>query len=335
MILFPAPTIYASSGAFARPSFSRDFATTKLLNEGVGPAITFTRGSVGTFFDSAGTIQTADADTPRFDHDPATGVCLGLLIEGARTNLLLNSASLSTQNVTVSAVEQTISFYGTGSITLSGAHSATLNGAGAFPARASLTFTPSAGTLTVTVSGTVQNAQLENGPLATSWIATTGSAATRQADSATVATADSWYSQSAGTAVVEFRAATKTLLSSSSRRVLSFYDSGSNLILLAQNGTSDGGLFSATTGTTQWSIAVNNGNILTGAKMAAAWTANSAQMAFNGVLGTEDTSSSIPAATTMGIGRALASTTINVIRIQRMRVWNRRLSNASLEILSA
>ncbi|MCB9963932.1 MAG: hypothetical protein H6857_03200 [Rhodospirillales bacterium] len=32
----------------------------------------FTRASVGTYFDSTGTLQTAAANTPRFDHDPAT-----------------------------------------------------------------------------------------------------------------------------------------------------------------------------------------------------------------------------------------------------------------------
>jgi hypothetical protein len=75
------------------PSFSRDFAGLKTLDHGVGPAITFTRASNATFFDASGTLQTAANDTPRFDHDPATGgnPSRGLLIEEARTNLLERS----------------------------------------------------------------------------------------------------------------------------------------------------------------------------------------------------------------------------------------------------
>jgi hypothetical protein len=73
------------------PSFSRDFAGLKTLDHGVGPAITFTRASNATFFDASGTLQTAANDTPRFDHDPATGASRGLLIEEARTNSIRNS----------------------------------------------------------------------------------------------------------------------------------------------------------------------------------------------------------------------------------------------------
>jgi hypothetical protein len=73
------------------PSFSRDFAGLKTLDHGVGPAITFTRASNATFFDAAGTLQTAANDTPRFDHDPATGASRGLLIEESRTNSIRNS----------------------------------------------------------------------------------------------------------------------------------------------------------------------------------------------------------------------------------------------------
>jgi hypothetical protein len=84
-----------SGAAIARPTFSRDFAGEKTLDNGTGPAITFTRASDATFFDASGTLQTAANDTPRFDHDPATGASRGLLIEEARTNSITNSADLS------------------------------------------------------------------------------------------------------------------------------------------------------------------------------------------------------------------------------------------------
>jgi hypothetical protein len=80
-----------SGAAIARPTFSRDFAGEKTLNNGTGPAITFTRASNATYFDANGTLQTAANDAPRFDHDPATGASRGLLIEEARTNSIRNS----------------------------------------------------------------------------------------------------------------------------------------------------------------------------------------------------------------------------------------------------
>lgn len=166
--------------------------------------VTFTRSSSATYFDSAGALQTATTDVPRFDYDPATLVARGLLIEEQRTNLLLNSASLSTQSVTVSAVAYTLSFYGTGTVTLSGASTAgPLVGSGAFPTRSTLTFTPTAGTLTLTVTGTVQYAQLEAGSFATSYISTTGAAETRSADLALVNTLSPWFNLNEGVLYVQ------------------------------------------------------------------------------------------------------------------------------------
>ena len=48
--------------------------------------ITFTRASTATFVGSNKLIQSASNNVARFDHDPATGESLGLLIEEARTN---------------------------------------------------------------------------------------------------------------------------------------------------------------------------------------------------------------------------------------------------------
>ncbi len=49
---------------------------------------TFSRASTATYFDSAGTLQTAAANAPRFDYDPVTHAPKGLLLEDARTNVL-------------------------------------------------------------------------------------------------------------------------------------------------------------------------------------------------------------------------------------------------------
>jgi len=182
------------------PSLDLGFMTPGTLD----PRITFTRASTATYFDSAGVMQTAATNAPRWDYDPATLQLRGLLIEEARTNLLLNSATLSTQSVTVTAVAHTLSFYGTGTITRSGVSTGALVGTGATQ-RVSVTFTPTAGSLTCTVSGSVTNAQLEADEFASSYIPTTGSIATRAVDDCKITGAgfSSWFSNSAGSFALE------------------------------------------------------------------------------------------------------------------------------------
>ena len=158
------------------------FAADKTLTARRGPTPILTRGSTGTFVGSNGLIQSAGNNVARFDHDPVTLASRGLLIEEGRTNLVFPSDTLTTQTRTVTAVAHTLSFYGTGTVVLSGAHSATVVGTGAYPSRQTLTFTPTAGSLTLTVTGTVQFAQLEAGSFPTSYIPTTTSALARSAD---------------------------------------------------------------------------------------------------------------------------------------------------------
>jgi hypothetical protein len=182
------------------PRMALDFTTASLDSR-----VTLTRtGNTATVINSSGVIAAINANLPRFDYDPTSLVCRGLLIEESRTNLLLNSllngTNLSTQLVTTTAVAHTLSFYGTGTIVLTGTSSATVVGTGAYPSRRTLTFTPTAGVLTVTVTGTVQFAQLEVGAFATSFIPTAASQVTRNADVATMTGTNfsSWYNASEG-----------------------------------------------------------------------------------------------------------------------------------------
>lgn len=73
-----------------RPSLLLDFA-----NSGrVDPRIQCTRASAATCFGPDGKLRTVAANVPRIDYDPATGKCLGLLVEEARTNQLIYSSTM-------------------------------------------------------------------------------------------------------------------------------------------------------------------------------------------------------------------------------------------------
>jgi hypothetical protein len=72
------------------PRLALDFTTASLDSR-----ITFTRaGNTATVVNSSGVIETVNADLPRFDYDPVTLACKGLLIEEARTNRFINSAAM-------------------------------------------------------------------------------------------------------------------------------------------------------------------------------------------------------------------------------------------------
>ena len=125
-----------------------------------------------------------------------------LLAEEARTNLLLNSATPATQNITTTAQAYTISMSGTGTCTLTGTATGTLTGTGAGN-RVSLTVTATAGTLTLTFAGTNTNGQAEAGTAMSSYISTAGTAIARPADVASFTGAGlSWYNTQQGTFVI-------------------------------------------------------------------------------------------------------------------------------------
>jgi hypothetical protein len=66
------------------PRLALDFTTASL-----DPRVTFTRtGNTATVTNSSGNVVPINADLPRFDYNPITLVCKGLLIEESRTNLM-------------------------------------------------------------------------------------------------------------------------------------------------------------------------------------------------------------------------------------------------------
>ena len=84
--------------AIPAPSLDLNFAANKSLVDDISGnnLITFSRASTATFIGSNGLLQTAASGVPRFDHNPATGESLGLLVEEARINSQTYSNSFST-----------------------------------------------------------------------------------------------------------------------------------------------------------------------------------------------------------------------------------------------
>lgn len=64
---------------------------------------TFTRSSVGTYFDSSGVLQTAASGVPRFDYDPVTHTAKGMLIEEVVINALVQSQNFTGWNNNLSS----------------------------------------------------------------------------------------------------------------------------------------------------------------------------------------------------------------------------------------
>ena len=325
------------------PSMALDFTTASLDSR-----VTFTRsGNTATVTNSSGVIAAINANLPRFDYDPTTLVCKGLLIEDARTNVLVNSlidgTNLSTQLITTTAVAYTLSFYGTGQIVLSGSSTATVVGTGAYPSRKTLTFTPTAGVLTLTVTGTVQYAQLEVGAFATSFIPTDATSKTRNADIATMTGTNftSWFNASEGAFMVQsntFFAGNQGILSIgdptkgfAARETYYFLNSAAN----------SGRIYTsiATAGVEQFnSQPVYTFAINTPATACFAYKTNSAAGSVNGTANTTDTSVTLPTVTQVSIGSLNSAWsgagTYLYGHVQRIQYWPQRLINAEVQAFS-
>ena len=141
-----------------------------------------TVSNLGTYVGPAGTLVSAQTNVPRLEYDPVTLLPKGLLSEAAATNLYLNSATLVTQtNTVLNSTSYTVSFYGTGTVVLAGAATATIVGTGT-NVRTVYSFLSASTSLVSTVSGSVTNAQLQATAYASSYIPTTSVAVTRPAD---------------------------------------------------------------------------------------------------------------------------------------------------------
>ena len=324
-------------------SLDLQFATDKTLTARKGPTPVFTRASSGTFVGSNGLIQSAGTNVARFDHDPVSLACKGLLIEESRTNLVFPSDTLTTQTRTVTAVAHTLSFYGTGTVVLSGVAVATVTGTGAYPTRTTLTFTPTAGSLILTVTGSVTQAQLEAGAFPTSYIPTTTASVIRSADVCSISGSafSGFYNPLEGSfATSQVFNAPATI--TAGQAVFDVNDTTSlNRTRPVRNATNGFVIYANTVGGTQDVAIAGSTAMIAGAvtKLAGCMKANDFTVYLNNVSQGVDTVSVMqPAPTTFTIGdvssgsafRAPINGTISSIRYYRKRLPNAKLASLTV-----
>jgi hypothetical protein len=314
----------------------KDKATLDLSLMGSLPSgLTFGRASNAWCFDGTGALQQASSNVPRFDYEPFTLTPRGLLLEEQRTNLFLNSQSPATQNVTTTAQAYTVSFYGTGSIALTGTITHTINGSGA-NVLTQYTATATAGTLTCTVSGSVANAQVEAGPFATSRIVTAGGTVTRATDNLSMSSIP-WLNATTGSLSAEYMV--EGLASANNPRIAVFSTGAeANRIALYINGSdsnrmggivASGGTVTADTEATAPTTAATANTIL---KQAMRYAANDVAVSNNGSAVQTDNSVTLPTPTQLVFFKKVDDGSQRASGwLRRFRYWNYGLTNAQLQ----
>jgi hypothetical protein len=368
----------SGSGANAA-SLDFDFVNSPSLTGNRGGTITIVRNTTATFIRSNGLIQTASANSPRFDYNPITLLCKGLLVEAAATDLLTARADardMTTANwtlgVTMTRARTSVGMDGTANTAtrLTGGAVAATNTILTTITAAASSRTYSVGLKRVTGTGTISicqdgvtftditsqlntstytvvsitasqlNAQLgikistnldaidadwnqfEAGALATSRIPTAIS--TRNADVATIATG-SWYNALAGTLYAEWNnpgvSATITPVS------LNLAGDSANRIIIYSLTTTTSYAFVAVAGATQCNMGPGAISASAVAKAAFAFTANDfIAYSNNAVIGTPDTSGTLPTVTRLEIGGDCGVNQINST-IRGIKYFPHRLSN--------
>lgn len=306
-----------------------------IIRKNIGDIVTTVRASTGTYFDIAGVMQNAAANLPRIDYDPVTHVCKGLLVEPAATNLFLNSEVPVTQSRAVTAQVYTISIYGSGTISLSGAATATLTGSGASNNRTTFTFTPTVGTLNMTVSGSGIKAQLETGAVATSYIQTAASTVTRAVDQISVAgdNFSSVFNTTEGTIYVEYipkaTAASGQILAGVG--LAGAFGTGAYASRTPSTGVIS---ISPNSGSALGNIGASSANVIS--KLAWAWATSSRSAVLNGAVVRTDTNATPAGLNRFSIGCSYwdLGSQING-HILRFKYYPEKLSNAQLQALTA
>lgn len=297
-------------------------------------AMTLSRDSKATRTDADGAIDLVGPNVARISHDPISLAPQGLLLEPARSNLITESGTPFDQTLSVTEVPHILSFYGTGTVSLSGAHVGNHVGTDAYPTRTEVLFTPAAGNLSVVFSGKITAPQIEIGEVASSYIPSGAVEKTRGDDVASVAIGP-WFNSTEGTVVFS-----GTLDSALANDRIFEIDAGatsSSLSLLwntvlgkPQFQVWDGGALQAAIAPPGNSI--NMGDHF---RVAVAYSANSFSVSLNGSDLANDTSGSVPSGfTNLRLGRSIWGAQCQLIA-EGLTYYPVRLSNAEVQALSA
>jgi hypothetical protein len=309
------------------PAMALDF-----LTGGLDSRVTYSGAANGTRINEAGII--VPATTPRFDYNPVTLAARGLWVEETRTNLVLNSATLVTQSVEVTAVAHVLTFYGTGTVTLTGVSTAgPAIGSGAYPAKTTLSFAPTAGTLTLTVAGSVTFAQLEAGAFATSYIPTTVAPVTRTADSAVMTGTNfsDWFNASAGTFVTEVEPED----TAGFRGMVSANDTTSDNCIQAYINASNSAVLEVVAGAATQAAPATALSIGGLERLAIAYATNDFALCANGGAVAADAAGTVPTVTQLNIGTVNGTSFPFNGHIRSLSYFRTRLPNATLQALTA
>ena len=232
----------------------------------------------------------------------------GLQIYESRTNQLLNSTAPATQTTpALAATAQTLWVNGSGSAALS---NGTATGCTGTATNGSpVTFTPTAGTCTVTVTGSLFFFQLEAGAFGTPGIVTAGSPVTRANDDIT-ATGNllAVANGTTGGAYVQFIGNGQTI---------PFFIAGNNHELIS----SSSGKANMWNGTTALQATAGSGGLTTGGKIASAWTPSSRRLQFNNGVVASDANGA-GTGTPIFIGRAAGGGSYLDSTLQRMTLFS-------------
>ena len=295
--------------------------------------LSVTRATTATRVNSAGLIESVASNVPRLDYTNSN--CPSILVEPQRTNLLLNSETVATQTIASLAQVYTLSFYGTGTITISGTHSATVVGTGT--TRKTYTFTAILGALVLTVSGTCTNGQLEAGSYATSYIPTTSASVTRNADVISKTGISDLIGQTEGTIFLDF--VLKNPLTATNR-IFSLtettWDTGGSIRLDITSSSFTADFTNA--GTNSGSITYNTTpQQNTRYKVAIAYKENDCKLFINGVDRGSDTSTNAMPTCSQLYLNALGggfNAPYEASNINTASLWKTRLTNAELAELT-
>lgn len=231
-----------------RTFLSQDFVRMGAINQ-LDPIWNFTRASSATRINSSGLVETVATNVPRFDYDPVTLKCKGLLLEPQRTNLLTSSVlssgwsndglNTATHNSVVAPDGTTTGtkvsgggyFYktgfqsagtyrmsawvkmasGTGSITFESGSTVAVTNVWQRYSSDVVYSAPTVASFLFPGSSEIHvwGVQLESGPYVTSYIPTAGSAVTRSADNCYTEELSPWFNPTSGTFGFEWERRTK------------------------------------------------------------------------------------------------------------------------------